>query len=116
MKNKYLTLFALLCSLSFLHAQNNTEKPNILWIVSEDNSPFIGAYGDAFATTPNIDRLANEGILYENAFASVPVCAPSRSTLITGVYPNSMGTQHMRSSYPIPDLIRFYPKYLRDPG
>lgn len=105
-----------LYSLSCLQAQNTTDRPNILWIVSEDNSPFIGAYGDEFATTPRIDQLAREGVLYENAFASAPVCAPSRSTLITGVYPVSMGTQHMRSTYPIPELIRFYPRYLREAG
>lgn len=99
-----------------VQAQTDTDRPNILWIVSEDNSPLIGAYGDAFATTPNIDRLAEEGILYENAFATAPVCAPSRSTLITGVYPISMGTQHMRSTYPIPEEIRFYPYYLKQAG
>ena len=90
--------------------------PNILWIVSEDNSPFLGCYGDSFATTPVLDQLAGEGILYENAFATAPVCAPSRSTIITGVYPPSMGTQHMRSTNPIPAFIRFFPRYLREAG
>lgn len=93
-----------------------SERPNILWIVSEDNSPLIGAYGDEFATTPNIDRLASEGVRYTNAFATVPVCAPSRSTLITGMYPSSVGTLHMRSYYPVPDFVRFFPRYLRDAG
>ena len=90
--------------------------PNILWIVSEDNSPLLGAYGDSFATTPHLDKMATEGVLYQNAFATAPVCAPSRSTLITGVYPTSMGTQHMRSTYPIPALIKFFPRYLREAG
>jgi N-sulfoglucosamine sulfohydrolase len=98
------------------YAQNSDDRPNILWIVSEDNSPFIGAYGDAFATTPNIDQFAAEGVLYTNAFATAPVCAPSRSTLITGMYPSSMGTQHMRSSYPAPDFVKFFPRYLREAG
>ncbi|WP_373331232.1 sulfatase-like hydrolase/transferase [Salmonirosea aquatica] len=93
-----------------------SDKPNILWIVSEDNSPFIGAYGDTFATTPNIDKLATQGVLYTNAFATAPVCAPSRSTLITGMYPPSLGTENMRSTYPIPDFVKFYPKYLREAG
>lgn len=105
----------LLCFVS-AKGQNTTDLPNILWIVSEDNSPLIGAYGDVFATTPNIDKFAEEGVLYENAFSSAPVCAPSRSTLITGVYPVSMGTQHMRSLYPIPQAIKFYPRYLREAG
>ncbi|WP_254412627.1 sulfatase-like hydrolase/transferase [Dyadobacter diqingensis] len=92
------------------------DRPNILWIVSEDNSPFIGAYGDKFATTPAIDQLAREGILYQNAFCTAAVCAPSRATLITGMYPSSLGTEHMRSSYPVPDFVKFFPRYLRETG
>lgn len=109
----FLILF--LSALSSAFAQQQT-RPNILWIVSEDNSPLIGAYGDGFATTPNIDRLATEGVLYTQAFATAPVCAPSRSTLITGLYPSSSGTLHMRSTYPVPDFVRFFPGYLRDVG
>lgn len=90
--------------------------PNILWITSEDNSPFIGAYGDSYADTPNIDRLAEQGIVYENAYATTPVCAPSRFTLITGTYANRMGTENMRSTYPIPEEIQFFPKYLKEAG
>lgn len=92
------------------------ERPNILWITSEDNSPFLGAYGDEYADTPNLDRLAEQGILYENAYATTPVCAPSRFTLITGTYANRMGTENMRSTFPIPDAIRFYPHYLQEAG
>ncbi|MEX0647245.1 MAG: sulfatase-like hydrolase/transferase [Balneolaceae bacterium] len=92
------------------------ELPNILWITSEDNSPFLGAYGDDYADTPNIDRLAEQGIVYENAYATTPVCAPSRYTLITGTYANRMGTENMRSTYPVPENIRFYPAYLKDLG
>ncbi|MFT7159611.1 MAG: N-sulfoglucosamine sulfohydrolase, partial [Bacteroidia bacterium] len=91
-------------------------KPNILWIVSEDNSPFLGAYGDEFATTPNLDKLASKGILYQNAFAPAPVCAPTRSSMITGIYANSLGTHQMRSFYPIPDSFQFYPTLLREAG
>lgn len=91
-------------------------RPNILWIVSEDNSPFIGAYGDPFATTPNIDRFAAQAVRYTLAFATAPVCAPSRSTLITGMYPSSLGTQHMRSTYPLPAMVKFFPRYLREAG
>ena len=92
------------------------ELPNILWITSEDNSAFIGAYGDDYADTPNLDRLADAGILYDNAYATTPVCAPSRYTLITGTYGNRMGTENMRSVYPIPEEIRFYPAYLKEAG
>src|SRR6056297_47655 len=92
------------------------ELPNILWITSEDNSPFMGAYGDDYADTPNLDRLADAGIIYENAYATTPVCAPSRFTLITGTYANRMGTENMRSRVPIPEHIRFYPSYLKEIG
>jgi arylsulfatase A-like enzyme len=115
--NKLYSLFYLLIFVCFPGiAQQEKNPPNILWIVSEDNSPFIGAYGDEFATTPNIDQLARRSVLYENAFATAPVCAPARSSLITGVYPPSMGTMHMRSIYPIPSDIRFFPQYLREAG
>ncbi|UCG26935.1 MAG: sulfatase, partial [Bacteroidales bacterium] len=92
------------------------DLPNILWLVSEDNSPFFGCYGDEFATTPNLDQLAAEGIRYTRAFANAPVCAPARFTIITGCYPTSCGTQHMRSIYPIPEEIKFFPQYLRLKG
>ena len=113
-----------ICSIlffSFSCGQKDTNQlasdpPNFLWIVSEDNGPFFGCYGDPFATTPTLDKLATEGVLYENAFANAPVCAPARSTIITGMYPPSMGTQNMRSTYPIPESIKFFPQYLREAG
>ncbi|MDO5980278.1 sulfatase-like hydrolase/transferase [Flavivirga spongiicola] len=98
-------------------SENKAEdRPNILWIVSEDNSPYLGCYGDANATTPNLDKLASEGILYTNAFANAPVCAAARSTIISGMYPTTMGTQNMRSKYNIPEFIKFFPEYLKKEG
>ena len=91
-------------------------QPNILWIVSEDNSPYLGCYGDELATTPTLDKLASEGVLYKNAFANAPVCAVARSTIITGVYPTSIGTQNMRSKYAIPKAVKFFPQYLKEVG
>ena len=61
------------------------EPPNILWITVEDMSPTLGYLGDAYANTPNLDRLAAESIQFSQVFATSPVCAPSRSTLINGV-------------------------------
>ncbi len=92
------------------------ELPNILWITSEDNSPFAGCYGDEFATTPNMDRLASEGFLYTHAFANAPVCAPARNTILTGVYASSGGNSHMRSQNPKSEIIKPYPLYLREAG
>ncbi|ACT93738.1 sulfatase-like hydrolase/transferase [Dyadobacter fermentans] len=92
------------------------DRPNILWIVSEDNTVLLGSYGDQFATTPNLDQFAAGSIRYKNAFSTAPVCAPSRNTLITGMYPPSLGTEHMRSVYPSPAFVKFFPKYLREAG
>jgi len=95
---------------------DSSERPNFLWLVSEDNSPFLGCYGDSNARTSHIDQLAADGVLYENAFANAPVCAPARCTLITGMYANSLGAQHMRSRNAIPSDIRFFTNYLREAG
>lgn len=92
-------------------------RPNILWLVSEDNNPFIGAYGDSLAHTPALDRLATEGILYRNVFCNAPVCAPSRFSIITGVLPESHGPAHnMRAKAKLPGFLRGFPEYLRQAG
>lgn len=90
--------------------------PHILWIVFEDISPNIGAYGDAYAATPNLDRLARESVRFTRAFSHSGVCAPARSTLITGMYPPAIGTHHMRSSGVPPDYVRGFTEYLREAG
>ena len=77
-------------------------QPNILWLTSEDNGPHIGAYGDAFALTPNLDALARRGVRYAHAWSTSPVCAPARTALITGMYPSSLGAEHMRSMVAMP--------------
>jgi len=93
------------------------EKPNILWIVIEDTSPhFIGCYGDQNARTPNIDRLASEGIRFTNAYSTGPVCSSSRSTIITGARTYELGTGNHRSYYPIPDYIKGFPFYMQQAG
>ena len=92
------------------------DKPNILWITSEDHGPEMGAYGDKFATTPNVDALAAKGMIYLNAWSTAPVCAPARTTIISGVYPPSTGSQHMRSLTRLPDSMKMYPVYLREAG
>jgi len=113
------SLFAILSVAPLkMFAQNNADKPNILWLTSEDNSAdWLSCYGNPYSETPNLDKLANEGFQYMNAYANAPVCAAQRSTWITGVMSLSMGTHHMRSYYPIPhDSIRFYPDFLREAG
>ena len=98
-------------------AQQELPPPNIVWLVSEDNSAYwIGAYGNEVAITPNIDRLAETGVVYNQAFANAPVCAPARHTIITGMYANSNGNHQMRSNYKAPEFVRFFPEYLREAG
>lgn len=89
-------VFALLLAASCCSAAAS-ERPNILLLVAEDLSPRIGAFGDAVAQTPNIDRLATEGVRFTNTFTTAGVCAPSRAALITGQYQFSFGAQHMRT-------------------
>lgn len=94
------------------------EKPNILWLTCEDNNvSWIGCYGNPHASTPNIDRLAKEGFQYMHCYANAPVCAPSRSSWITGMHSSTLGTQPMRSRYDIPhDQIKYYPDHLQNNG
>ena len=84
-------------------------RPNILWITSEDNSiEWVGCYGSKNAQTPNIDQLAKEGFRYLYCFDNGAVCAPTRSSWITGMHSISNGTQPMRSGFVIPESIKFY--------
>jgi uncharacterized sulfatase len=92
------------------------QRPNFLWLTCEDMSPHLGCYGEPLAKTPNLDRLARQGVRYTQAFSTSGVCAPSRSCLITGVYPSSLGTQFMRCRGTLPPFIRCFSGELRDQG
>ncbi len=94
----FLSLFAISIA-SFVSA---ADRPNIVWIVTEDISPNLGCYGDPDAITPNLDKFASEGARFERFFTHAPVCAPTRSGLITGMYPTTMGSHHMRSKLVTP--------------
>lgn len=73
-------------------------RPNILWLVAEDLSPIIPAFGDFTVETPNLSRLANEGVRYTQVYSTSGVCAPSRASIATGMYQNRFGAGHMRTS------------------
>jgi arylsulfatase A-like enzyme len=92
------------------------QLPNILWITCEDIGPHLGCYGDKYAETPNLDRLAAKGVHYRTAWSNAPVCAPARTTIISGVYPTSTGAQHMRSEVEMPSLMKMYPQFLHERG
>ncbi len=102
-------------------------RPNILWITCEDITPALGCYGDTIAKTPNLDKLAMEGVRYTHAFSVAGVCAPSRHALITGMYPTSTGAHNMRTlkidrsdipgySVILPAEVKCFSEYLRATG
>ena len=91
-------------------------RPNFLWITSEDNGPQLGCYGDAFADTPNIDVLAAKSMRYENCWSNAPVCAPARTTIISAIFPTSLGGQHMRSQVTLPPEAKLYPEVFHELG
>ncbi len=114
--NKILVVPVALGMISCGSSDRDHDRPNILWITHEDLSPIYGCYGDDYARTPNIDHLAESGYRFTNAFSNAPICAPARSTLITGMYAISLGTQHLRSEIPVPQGMRILPEVLREAG
>ena len=100
----------------FSKPNNDMKRPNILWISAEDISPSLGCYGDSYAITPRLDQLAREGMRFTRCFTHAGVCAISRSGLITGMYPVSIGSQHMRSQIVLPSHVKAFPEYLRAAG
>lgn len=113
------------------------DLPNIIWLVAEDQSPeWFPMYGDSTITLPNLEALAKDGVKFTNAVTPVPVCAPARSALITGMYPSTLGTHNMRTYAPtrgetnkpypnldipsyspiVPDGVKMFTEYLRKNG
>ena len=92
------------------------DRPNILWLSAEDINAHFGCYGDPHAHTPHLDKLAEEGVRYTHVFTSAGVCAPCRSSIITGMYQTTIGTMHMRCNATLPSEVRPFPVYLRDAG
>jgi len=122
------------CKRSHIAKDQQLERPNIIWLVAEDQSAqFFPMYGDSTISLPNLEALANDAIVFSNAYAPVPVCAPARSAIITGMYPTSLGTHNMRaynayneenepelgiSSYSplVPKGTKMFTEYLRRAG
>ena len=97
--NRKVLLSAFVCLITLSCATEKKEdKPlNVVWISCEDMGPILGAYGNTIIKTPNLDRLASEGVLYKNAYSTVGVCAPSRFSVITGMYSARLGAHNMRT-------------------
>ncbi len=140
MKRVSAPVFLLFCIILQLSCDQPTggtihpQPPNIIWLVAEDQSPgFFPMYGDSTLRMPVLEGLASDGVVFTNAYAPVPVCAPARSAIITGMYPTTLGTHNMRTynayseenqpeigipSYsPIPPQgVRMFTEYLRKRG
>ncbi len=114
-----------------LNAQSTPNPPNIIWIVCEDISPYMGSYGDPIIRTPNIDALSSQSVRYTRVYTTAGVCAPSRSSMITGMHQITIGTQHMRTrsvdpkfkpeGLPdywavLPEEVKAFPEFLRKEG
>ncbi|WP_368498191.1 sulfatase [Herbiconiux sp. A18JL235] len=104
-----------------MNGDPGARRPNILWISTHDINPDLGAYAGVWpgadaARTPNLDRLAAEGVRFDQAFATTPVCAPSRSALMTGCHPISIGTHNMRTKAVPPPEVRLLSEYFRMAG
>jgi N-sulfoglucosamine sulfohydrolase len=98
------------------HGAAESHGPNILWLTAEDMSPQLGCYGDAEARTPRLDAFATQAVRFTRAFATAPVCSPARSCLITGMYATSLGTQRLRSEFPVPTAFSPFTSHLRAAG
>ena len=98
----------------------DVKRPNVLWIISEDTGPEFGCYGYPLVHTPNVDRLAREGARFTNAFTTNPVCSPSRSAFMTGMYQTTIGAHQHRtpgvSKQPLPEGVHVFTTYFRDAG
>lgn len=92
------------------------DRPNILWLSCEDISAHLGCYGDPHATTPGLDALAKQSVLFRHAYTTAGVCAPSRSAIITGMYQTTLGTHHMRCNAKMPPHVKPFTTWLRDSG
>ncbi len=120
----------LLVVLAFLPscAQSPADPPNIVWIFSEDQSDDYGPYGESLAKTPHIDKMAAEGAMFTRAFVTAPVCSPSRSALVTGMYQTTIGAHNHRSGRgerkirlpgdvePVPSILRRAGYYVTNGG
>ena len=110
----------LLAACSGQEAEQAASKPNILWIIAEDFSPELGCYGDKTVSTPNIDKLAADGVLYTQACVTAPICSIARSALFTGMYQTAIGAHNHRShrddGYRLPEGVVPFPNLFREAG
>jgi len=118
MHRQFLSLLFLAAG-AFAGAATSAERPNIVWLVTEDNSvDYLRLYTEGGAPMPNVERLAAHGLVFNHAFSNAPVCSAARSTIISGTYgPRAFSSFHRRIvEPPLPDGLRMFPAYLRRAG
>jgi len=107
-------------ALASARAQPAQGRPNILWLTAEDFGPDLGCYGNSEVRSRNIDRLAREGTRFTNAFTTAPVCSPSRSAFMTGMYQTSIDAHNHRShrddGFHLPEGVRVISSWFRQAG
>ncbi|QDV86439.1 sulfatase [Planctomycetes bacterium TBK1r] len=113
--------FLLACLLTASPLLFADDRPNIVWIIPDDMSANFSCYGETAIQTPNVDRLAQRGVKFNNAFVTAPVCSTCRSAFITGMYQTSIGAHHHRSGrgelkINLPDGIELVPKLFQQAG
>lgn len=114
---RFFLVLILIASTSAFAGKANLDRPNILWLSFEDTSAYeIGCYGNSDVKTPNIDRLAKEGVRFTRAWSNGVQCSPARSTLITGNYSVTFGTDIHRQARPVPAALFGFPRYLKSAG
>ena len=115
-----LAALALLSASTPASAQAPKKQPNILWIIAEDMGPHWGCYGTKEVSTPNLDRLAARGVRYSRFYTTAPVCSPSRSAFMTGMYQTTIGAHNHRSHrttpHPLPEGVRLLTQWMGDAG
>lgn len=116
----FIAALLLACTTVTNLAAEPASRPNILWLIAEDFGPDLGCYGVKEVSSPNLDRLAAEGVRYTRFFTTSPVCSPSRSAFMTGMYQTTIGAHNHRShrddSYKLPEGVRLLSDWMRDAG
>ena len=119
-KSLWAIVFLTLPTAALVPAQSRPHHPNILWLIAEDFGPHLGCYGTREVWTPNLDALAGQGVRYTRFFTTSPVCSPSRSAFMTGMYQTTIGAHNHRShrddGYTLPRGVRLLTDWMRDAG
>jgi arylsulfatase A-like enzyme len=113
-----LFLIASVLAIPLCFAAHGQQRPNIIWLMAEDIGPDLACYGMAAVKTPNLDKLAEEGLKYTRCYCSNPICSPNRSSMMVGTYQNKINAENHRSNrgVPLPEPYKPFTYWLRKAG